>query len=80
MRKVRNAMNVVNAKATDEEKAKLKAYRDGGDWQGMGTYSRELATKYGVEMPDMSAAFGGGGGGGNRGGGGERGGQRGEVR
>lgn len=72
MDKLRKAQQELQAKMTDEEKAKFAELRQNGDMQGMMQYGQEMANKYGIEMP----RFGGmGGGGGGRGG--ERGGRRG---
>ncbi len=46
------AFREIQAKATDEEKKKLQDYMSEQDWQGLQTYSQELATKYGISMGD----------------------------
>ena len=46
------AYQQIQAKATDDEKAKLTEYRDNQDFAGMQTYLRDLAEKYEITLPE----------------------------
>src|SRR5690606_5977 len=49
----------LQAKMTDEEKARFAELQQAGDMRGMMEYGQEMARKYGVEMPAMGERRGG---------------------